>query len=395
MLPGALVGLVACGGKKQLAGTSGRTGDSPARTAPKAYPVLTVAVGKATLYADFPAVIQGVQNIEIRPQVTGYLQTIYVDEGATVTRGQRLFQISAPQYTQDVLTAKAGIRTAQANVSAALLAVNKVIPLVEKDIISHYELDAARYTLATQQAALAQARSLLANANTNLGYTTLVSPLNGVIGTIPYRIGSLVTPITNPLTTVSAISRVYAYFSVNETQLLDFIRNVGGATLQAKLARLPPVQLVLPDGTLYQPAGRIETVIGQVDTQTGAGSFRAAFPNPQQLLRSGNSGTVRVPRPVDSALVIPQSAASDLQNKHFVLVVGKNNVVKSTAITVTPTPDGQSYIVRTGLRTGDRVVLNGGTGLRDGTQIIPRPVKAGPATLPASQPPVTDTTTVL
>ncbi|WP_220472560.1 efflux RND transporter periplasmic adaptor subunit [Spirosoma foliorum] len=360
---------------------------------------MTLAPRKEVLYVDFPAIIQGEQNVEIRPKVDGFVEAIYVDEGATVKKGQRLFRINAPQYAQDVLTAQAGVRTAQADVSSALLAVNKVRPLVEKDIISPYELETAQYTLASKKAALAQAQAALANAQTNLGYTNLVSPVSGVVGSIPYKIGSLVTSTTtNPLTTISGISEVYAYFALNEKQLLDFTRDVSGNTLQEKLAKLPDVILLLADGSTYNYKGRIKTAIGQIDTQTGSSNFRATFPNPQALLRSGNSGTVRVPRTIDSALVVPQSATSELQDKRFLFVVGKNNIAKTTAVTVTPTPDGQYFVVQSGLKAGDKVVLDGGTGLKDGASIKPKP--ASPAsvyktTAPNTTTAATDTNTDL
>jgi membrane fusion protein (multidrug efflux system) len=363
------------------------------------YSVLTVEPRKAVLYVDFPATIQGEQNVEIRPKVDGYVEAIYVDEGETVRKGQRLFRINAPQYQQDLLTAQAGVRTAQADVSSALLAVNKVRPLVEKDIISKYELESAQYALESKKAALAQAQAAVVNAKTNLGYTALTSPVSGIVGAIPYKIGSLVTSTTtNPLTTISGISEVYAYFSLNEKQLLDFTRDVKGVTLQEKLAKLPDVLLLLADGSTYNYKGRIKTAIGQIDTQTGSSNFRATFPNPQAFLRSGNSGTVRVPRTIDSALVVPQSAAYELQDKHFVYVLAKNNTAKNTAVTVTPTPDGQFYVVQTGLKAGDKVVLDGGTGLKDSTAIKPKPAlpaKVYKTTAPASTSSVTDTTTEL
>ena len=376
----------------------GGQADSTALKQPKTYSVLTVAPRKTVLYIDFPAIIQGEQNIEIRPKVDGFVEAIYVDEGATVTKGQRIFRINAPQYMQDLLTAQAGVRTAQADVSSAMLAVNKVRPLVEKDIISKYELETAQYTLASKQAALAQAQAAVANAQTNLGYTNISSPVSGIVGAIPYKIGSLVTSATtNPLTTISGTNDVYAYFALNEKQLLDFTRDVQGNTLQEKLAKLPDVTLLLADGSTYNYKGRIKTAIGQIDTQTGSSNFRATFPNPQLLLRSGNSGTVRIPRTIDSALVVPQSATYELQDKHFVYVVKKNDRVKNTAVTVTPTPDGLFYVVQQGLKAGDKVVIDGGTSLKDSVQIKPRPTLPNRIykTTPANQTADTDTTTEL
>ncbi|MEJ0105499.1 MAG: efflux RND transporter periplasmic adaptor subunit [Bacteroidota bacterium] len=187
------------------------------------YAVLTLEARNTTTYRDFPATIQGQQVVEIRPMVDGYLENIYVPEGAAVTKGQLLFKIKNPQYLQDVVTAQAAIKSAQADVSAAAMNVEKVRPLIEKDIVSKYELDAAQYTLKSKEAALAQAQATLVNANTNIGYTYIKAPQNGVIGLIPYKIGALVNSgTTNPLTTLSNTGNVDAYFSLNEKQLLNF-----------------------------------------------------------------------------------------------------------------------------------------------------------------------------
>ena len=352
--------------------------EQPGGTAePKTYSVLTLSPRKVTLYFDVPATIQGQQNVEIRPKVGGYLEAVYVDEGATACKGQRLFRINAPQYAQAVRTAQAGIATAQAEVDAARMAVNKVRPLVEKGIISQYELESAQYTFQSKQAALAQAKASLANANTNLGYTSLISPVSGVVGSIPYKIGSLVSgTTTNPLTTISSIGWVYAYFSLNEKEVFSFIRTIAGSTLQDKLAQLPDVLLLLADGSLYNQKGRVKTAIGQVNSETGSLNFRATFSNPQSLLRSGNSGTVRVPHTIDSALVVPQSATYEIQGKRFLYTVGPDNVVKNTEITVLATPDGNYFVVQQGPKPGAKVVLNGAMDLKDSTKINPQLVQA-------------------
>lgn len=357
--------LAACGGKKKDAAQQG-----PPKI--QSYPVLRLRPDTVTLYQDYPATIQGEQNVEIRPKVDGYVQAIYVDEGASVKKGQLLFRISAPQYEQDVRTAAAGIKTAQADVDAAAMGVRKVEPLVARGIISKYELEGAQYTLESKQAALAQARATLANANTNLGYTTITSPVDGIIGTIPNKIGSLVSSTSaTPLTTVSNTNDVYAYFSLSEKALLSFVQRRPGATLQDKLAHLPSVRLVLANGEVYQYSGRVKTALGQVDTETGASTFRATFPNPTGLLRSGGSGAVRTLRSVKNALIIPQSATYELQGKHFAYVVGRDTAVYAAPITVTPTPDGQYFVVDTGLKKGEEVVLQGTASLKDGTKIKP------------------------
>lgn len=359
--------LSSCGNKKA----------APQVDAVKDYAVITLQPRKATIHYDFPATIQGQQVIEIRPKIDGYVQAIYVNEGAIVKKGQLLFKISNPQYEQEVVTARASIKSAVADVKAAEMDVNKVRPLVEKDIVSKYQLESAQYTLEAKQAALAQAQATLANAQTNLGYTVLRSPADGVIGTIPYKIGALVSSTsTDPLTNLSNAGNVYAYYSLNEKQLLDFSEHVPGNTLQEKLTHLPDVTLILANGTNYPEKGRIETASGLISTETGTASFKASFPNPLGIIQSGASATVRVPRTEDSALVIPQGATFELQDKRFAYVVGKDNYVTSTPITTTANDNGQFFIVKEGLKAGDRIVLEGVSTLRDSLLIKPREVRA-------------------
>ncbi|MDO7852615.1 efflux RND transporter periplasmic adaptor subunit [Hymenobacter convexus] len=382
-----LLGAAACGGKKaddggDAGGGKGGGGKGPDGKdggPPKILPYAVVAVQprSTVLYNDFPATIQGQQNVEIRPKVDGFVEAIYVDEGASVKKGQPLFHISAPQYEEEVRTAQAGIKTALADVNTARMGVEKLRPLVEKDIISPYALKEAQYNLQAKEAALAQAQATLANARTNVGYTHITSPVNGVVGTIPNKIGSLVTSAAaDPLTTVTGIANIYAYFSVNEKSLLNFTRDIPGTTLQDKLAHMPAVQLLLADGTVYSQKGRVETAIGQINTETGSSGFRASFANPQGLLRNGGSGTVRAPRTLPKALLVPQSATYELQGKRFIYTVGAGNKVKNTEVTVVPTPDGQFFVVQAGLKAGQNVVLEGVNGLKDNMQIKPRPAKA-------------------
>lgn len=359
--------LFACGNQNKNDGET-KAGDPP----PPVYPVFKVASQTATLKTDYPATLQGEQNIDIRPKIDGYVDKIYVDEGAAVKRGQLLFRINAPQYQQDVNTANAAINSAEADISTAELQVNKTKPLVEKGIISKYELESAEYTLQARKAALAQAKASLFNAKTNLGYTTVSSPVNGVVGTIPYRLGSLVSSTTTmPLTTVSNIGKVYAYFSLNEKELLDFLRQYKGATLEEKLKQLPPVTLLLADGSEYPEKGKVETIAGLINTQTGSASFRATFPNPVGLLRSGASATVEIPQTVNDAIVIPQRSTYELQGKKFVYLVNNNNQVISTEIEVMGAAAGQYFIVTNGLKEGDTVIYESTSSLRDSSNIKP------------------------
>jgi membrane fusion protein (multidrug efflux system) len=356
--------LASCGGnKKDQAAAAGAN-------QVKEYKVLTLQPRSATLNTDFPASIQGQQNIEIRPRIEGYIEKIYVDEGAVVKAGQPLFKINDPQYEQAVRTANAGIKAAQAQVSTAKLAVVKVKPLVEKEIVSKYELESAQFTYDSALASLAQARAALVNAQTNLGYTTVTSPVNGVVGSIPFRLGSLVNSSTTaPLTTVSSIGIVYAYFALNEKLLLAFTRDSTGTSFAQKIAKLPKVSLLLSDGSLYPEQGRIETVNGLINTATGTTNIRARFPNPKGVIRSGSSATVRIPNTLADVILVPQSATFELQDKIFAVVAGKDGKTKSVSLKVMENTAGNFYVVESGLKAGDQIVLEGVSSLKDGTQI--------------------------
>lgn len=335
----------------------------------KEYKTVTLQPESATLNSDFPASIQGQQNIEIRPRVEGYIDKIFVDEGAVVKAGQPLFKISAPEYEQQVRTATASIKSAQADLSAAKLAVNKVKPLVEKGIISKYDLESAQYTYESALASLAQANAALVNAKTNLGYTTVTSPVNGVVGSIPFRLGSLVSSnTTEPLTTVSSIGNVYAYFAMNEKTLLNFTKD-SGSSLNQKLKSMPAVSLLLSDGSAYDEKGHIETVNGLINTETGTVNVRARFPNQKGIIRSGSSTTVRIPKEVKDGIIIPQSATFELQDKMFAVVLGKDGKTKNANITILENTAGNYYVVTSGLKAGDQIVLEGVASLKEGTEI--------------------------
>ncbi|HEV2479968.1 MAG TPA: efflux RND transporter periplasmic adaptor subunit [Puia sp.] len=359
--------LNACGGDK-------KTGKGPGT--PQTYSELTLEPRPATIFNDFPATIEGIEIVQLRPMVDGYLEKIYVPEGANVTKGQLLFKIQNPVYDEAVVTAKAAVQSAQANVDAAKMNVEKVRPLVEKDIVSKYELESAQYSLEGMEAALDQANASLRNAETNVGYTTLRSPITGVMGTIPYKIGDLISSTTSSsLTTLARIDQVYAYFALSEKQLLNLSNRVPGSTLQDKLDHLPAVSLVLADGSAYPQKGKLETASGMITTGTGTVSLKAQFQNPTNLIRSGASAVVRIPRNIDTALLVPQSATYELQDKRFVYLVIEGNKVISMPITGSATNDGKYIVATAGVKRGDKILLNG-LNLHDSTVVIPQPVNA-------------------
>jgi membrane fusion protein, multidrug efflux system len=371
--------IASCGKEKSGQSGSGSAGPgSPAAAGAanlREYPVLTVTPRSVTVHQDFPARIEGQRVIEIRPMINGYLQDIYVNEGDQVKKGQPLFRINNPIYEQQVITAKARINSAVADVNSAGIEVEKIRPLVEKEIVSSYRLKSAELILQSREAALEQAKADLANAQTNLGYTYIRSPQDGIIGTIPYKNGALVSSNSaEALTTLSDIKNVFAYFSWNEKQLLNMLFATTGRTIEEKIKSLPPASLILANAAVYSIPGKVELASGLISTTTGSATFKAIFPNPDGIIRSGSSAVVRLAEAVDSVYIVPQGATYELQNKRFVYTVREENKVFAVPVTAIPSDDGKFFFVSSGLKSGDRVVTTGTSSLRDGSQINPKEV---------------------
>jgi membrane fusion protein (multidrug efflux system) len=327
------------------------------------YKVVTVSPENIVLYREFPVTIEGIENIEIRPKIEGFVEKVLVDEGEFVKKGQLLFILNAPEYEQDVLSTKAAISSAKAEVSTAQLNVEKAKPLVEREIISEFELTAAQNVVTAKKAALEQAQANLSNAKSNLNYTRITAPVSGYIGSLPYKLGSLVSSnTTDPLTAVSNIKQVYAYFSINEKTYLEFLK-------EGVLKNITDASLLLPDYSLYNQKGKIQTVSGQVDAETGSFNVRAIFENPESLLRTGNSATIQLPKTIKDALVIPQAATYEIQGGVYVYVVDAQSQAKSIKIAVTSTMSGKAYIVTSGLKTNDQVIIEGINTLSSGKKI--------------------------
>lgn len=340
---------------------------------PKTYNVMEVQPQSTTLYKDYPTTLEGQQTVEIQPKIAGYIDEILVDEGAYVKKGELLFRLFANDIRASVRSAEAQVKVAEADVASAKINLEKTRPLVDKNIISKFDLETVESTLHAKEAQLAQAKAMLANAQANMQYTEITSPASGYIGNFPYRVGSLVSSSINPpLTMVSNTSNMYAYFAVNEKEFLTMIKNLEGANLHNKLEKLPDVLLVMADDSLYELPGRVETASGLVDIQTGAVNMRATFPNPEGTLRSGGSGAVRIPQYIKSAIIIPQKATYELQNKHFVYVVGSDNKVKNIEIEVLVGNLKDSYVVTNGLKTGDKIVIEGIASLQNDMLINPK-----------------------
>lgn len=364
-----------------VGGCGGATGQSGARQqGPSAYPVLSVEARSVVLPSSYPTTLEGRQTVNVRPRVQGFIVEMRVDEGDAVEQGEVLFRLNNEEYQQAVRSAKADVEAARANVQQAEDEVERLTRLVEKDIVSEYELKSAKNTLKSREGALSQAEAALKNAQVNLDYTYVRSPAEGVIGSIPYRIGSLVSSTsTEPLTVVSDISEVRAYFSMNERELLDMVQRTDGdqnVALRERIEQLPDAQLILSDGTTYRHSGDISLASGHINTETGAASFRARFPNPEKMLRNGATATLQIPYRRDSALVVPKSATYEVQDKRYVYRVTDSSAVESVQIETAPRSTAKLFVVDGGLSAGDRIVTEGVGRLQDGTGIRPKAVPA-------------------
>lgn len=341
---------------------------------------ITLSPQGADLQTTFPATIKGKTDIDIRPQVTGFITKVHVDEGQRVRKGQVLFTLDQVQFNAAVEQARAAVSSAQTAVNTQQMTVDNKKALLDKNIISQYEYQMALNSLDQAKAQLANAKAALVTAQKNLAYTVVTSPSDGVVGSIPNREGSLASPSSaQPLTTVSENSQVYAYFSLTEKDLLALVGE-GDRSIEAAIKAMPEVKLRLNDGTMYPLTGKVATVSGVIDNNTGSSSVRALFNNPNGVLRSGGTGQIIMPNEKENVIVIPQKSTFELQDRRFVYVVNDSNKVVSTPITIDPVNDGKTFVVTSGLNSGDRIAIEGvGTKLKDGMVINPVAPKAAPA----------------
>ena len=352
-----------------IASCGSKSGGKP-NFADNEYAVRTVATEGTELQTTYPATIKGIQDVQIRPKVSGFITKVCVQEGQAVSAGQLLFVIDNETYQAQLRQAKASVNTAQAQLATSKLTYENSKKLFESNVIGQYELQTSENSYNTAQAQLAQAKAGLASAEEMLSYCYVKSPASGVVGSLPFKVGALVSSASaEPLTTVSDINTMEVYFSVTEKEMLSMSKNEGGVT--GALAAFPAVKLQLADGSLYSEPGKVVKASGVIDATTGSVSLIARFANPRHQLRSGGAGQIVIPNVSSNAIVIPQTATSEVQNKKFVYLVGKDNKVKYSEIKVNPQDDGVNYIVTEGLKPGDRYVSKGITSLSDGMEIKP------------------------
>jgi membrane fusion protein (multidrug efflux system) len=343
---------------------------------PPELPVISVSAQPVTVFAEFNASIQGSRDIEIRPKVDGYLEAIYVDEGAFVNKGQPLFRIDSRAYQTSLLTAQAQLASAKAALENASIDVAKLSPLVKNNVVSDVQLRSAQAVYNMAKANVKQAEAQVQAAKIDVGYTTIKAPANGYIGSIPFKTGSLVG-LTNPqaLTVLSETREIHAYFTMSEVDFINFKNQANGNSLKEKIKRMSEIELVLADNTVYPARGKVELVEGQFGKTTGTINFRATFPNKEGLLKSGNTGKVRIPTVIDNSILVPQEATFELQDKVFAYAIGDSNKVVGKPLTITGT-SGKFYLVSKGLKEGEKIVFSGIDRLQDGAVINPRAVSA-------------------
>ncbi len=331
------------------------------------YKTMTVSRSDKDLSTSYSASIKGKQDIDIYPQVSGKIEKLLVREGDKVTKGQLLFVIDQVPYRAALATAVATEKAAQAQLASALLTYNSNKELFAQKVVSSYTLQTSENAYLSAKAQLAQAQAQVTNARNNLSYTEVRSPANGVAGVLPYRVGTLVSAsMPKPLTTVSDNSQMYVYFSMTEKQLLSFVRQYGSK--DAAIKNMPEISLQLGDQTMYAHKGKVESISGVIDTETGAVTIRAEFTNPERLLNSGGSGNVIIPTTRKNCIVIPQSATVQQQDKRIVYKVVNGKAV-SQLIQVENIDDGRNFIVTDGLKPGDVIVSEGAGMVKEGETV--------------------------
>ncbi|SFC98627.1 efflux RND transporter periplasmic adaptor subunit [Algibacter pectinivorans] len=342
--------IVSCGNSDQ--------NQAAAAPPPAPFPVSQLETKTVTGYQDYPATIEGIVNSDVRAKTSGYIEKVFVDEGQKVRKGQALFKLETQSLSQDAGAAKARVNVAQVE-------VDKLIPLVEKNIISPVQLETAK-------ANLAQAKANYSSVTANIGYATIKSPIDGYVGAINFREGALISPNdATPLTTVSEIDQVYAFFSFNEAQYIDHLQRSEGQNKAERIKNSPDLSLVLANGKMYSEKGRIQTSTGQINQSTGTIQIRAAFNNPNEILTNGNSGKIRIPTEYKDAVVVPQSATFEQQGNIMIYKLVADNKVATSILKVKGTVDNL-YVVESGVKANDKIVVSGVGKLRNGMVISPQ-----------------------
>lgn len=341
-------------------------------TAVASYPTVKLTPQKTVLHLEFPTTLEGLETVEVRSKIDGYIEEVFVEEGQQVQTGQKLFRIDANQFVQEVNQRKAAISAIEAALETTHLQVQRTQILVDKNIVNSFELTTAKNLERVKRAELIQAKSALSDAQSQLAFTQIVSPIDGVVGRLPFKKGALVQSTSDlALTTIANTKQVYAHFAVNQQQLNRFLAPYPGKSLSEKLQNIPAVTLVTSEGVDYEHTGKVQSLSGILNAQTGSANFRALFPNPNGVLWSGASAVLKIPTQLEEALLLSKKAVFEIQGKYFVYKMDVQNQVSQIEIEVLSTATEQEYIVQSGLKTGDIIVCEGIGTLRNGMTIHP------------------------
>ncbi|WP_316762160.1 efflux RND transporter periplasmic adaptor subunit [Pedobacter aquatilis] len=351
--------IISCGGKQE----------EPSAPPATKVDFLTIAPASSTLEQKYPGTIEGSVNVDIKAQVSGYLEQIYVKEGDYVSKGQPLFKIKGEVFQEQVNNSQASLKAALAAQSTAKIEVEKVRPLVEGKVVSPLQLETAQAQYESATAQVMQAKAALGSSKINANFAVIKAPVSGYIGRIPNRIGNLVTPTdTAPLTSLSDINQVFVYFSMSEADFISYTKNKKSGATGNK------VQMVMADGKVYEHSGLLELASGNIDQSTGTMALKAIFPNPDKMLRSGGSARIILSRELTSSLKVPMAGVKDIQDKLFVFVLSDSNKVEMRPIIVAG-HDGNDYIVNEGLKAGDKIAVNSIDNLNHGMKVAPSHAK--------------------
>lgn len=347
--------------------------EQPPQFPPMELPVSKVEQGNGLVSKEYPASIEGVTDVEIRPQVSGYLHKVYVDEGAYVRAGQPLFQIDSRMYAEQYNTAKAGVSVARANLANLKIDLDRRKELVKESIVSNIQIQQAQAAYDGAKASLSQAEATAQSARINLEFCTIKAPVSGYLSRINYRLGSMISPAgVEPITVLSDSHEVNVYFSMSENDFLSFQNSQVGSTIQEKIRKAPLVGLQIADGHLYEEKGKIDAVEGQFNSNTGSVTFRAKFNNPKNIIRGGNTGKIVIDQNFDNVTLFPIASTVNIQDKVYVFSLDKDNKAVQKAIEVSG-KSGTSYMVTNGIKAGETYIVSGFERLQPGMPVVPKP----------------------
>lgn len=341
---------------------SGNSAEQTEQTAAIPTDFIQLKSGDADVSTSYPGSIEGQDNVDIKAQVTGYLDAVYVKEGQYVNKGQTLFKINPSVYNEQVNSSDASLKAALASQASAKLEVDKLKPLIDGNVVSDMQLKTAQANYQAATAQVAQAQSALGSSKINANFAYIKAPVSGYIGRIPSRVGNLISPSdAAPLTSLSNINNVNVYFSMIEADFISFSR------LKSSQDNIGNIDLLLADGSTYNFKGRLENASGNFDKATGSIQMKAVFQNPDKLLRSGGTAKVLIHQLVDSVIKIPKTAVKDIQDKFFVY---KLNGKKVQMIPVEISEGtSQDYFVKSGIQSGDKIAINRIDVLYDGAEV--------------------------